>query len=281
MGFLASLRQVMKHRFLTSWQDRGRSPRKFRSTFRPRLEALEDRRLLSALVVGDFNGDQRLDMAVINDGGLTVLLNQGNGAFLAVPVPGLANVGEGPASLVAGDFNGDGKLDLAVVTTEDRPGGGGCITVLLGQGDGSFQQAFHLNIHGIPSALVAGDFNGDGKLDLAVATVEVGDRPGGALRHCWAWATVAFRQPSRVMSMVVQLLWCRETSTATANSTWPWRPSPPTGRAAAALRRCWARGTAAFCQPSIFPSTGGQLLSSRETSTATAFSTWRCSTTKA
>jgi hypothetical protein len=143
------------------------------------LEVLEDRRLLSSLVVGDFNGDQRLDMAVINDNGLTVLLNQGNGAFLAVPVPGLANVGEGPASLMAGDFNGDGKLDLAVVTTEDRPGGGGCITVLLGQGDGSFQQAFHLDIHGIPSALVAGDFNGDGKLDLAVATVDVGDRPGG------------------------------------------------------------------------------------------------------
>jgi hypothetical protein len=69
--------------------------------------------LLSSLVVGDFNGDQRLDMAVINDNGLTVLLNQGNGAFLAVPVLGLTDVGEGPASLVAGDFNGDGTLDLA------------------------------------------------------------------------------------------------------------------------------------------------------------------------
>jgi hypothetical protein len=139
---------------------------------------LEDRRLLSSLVVGDFNGDQRLDMAVINDNGLTVLLNQGNGAFLAVPVLGLTDVGEGPASLVAGDFNGDGTLDLAVATpAADRPGGG-CITVLLGLGNGNFQQAFHLDIHGIPSALVAGDFNGDGTLDLAVATF-AGDRPGG------------------------------------------------------------------------------------------------------
>jgi hypothetical protein len=142
------------------------------------LEALEDRRLLSSLIVGDFNGDQRLDMAAINENGLTVLLNQGNGGFHAVPVPGLSDVSQG-ASLVAGDFNGDGKLDLAVVTTEDRPGGG-CITVLLGQGDGSFQQASHLDIHGIPLAIVAADFNGDGKLDLAVATINVvGDRPGG------------------------------------------------------------------------------------------------------
>src|SRR5712692_9705050 len=178
MGFLSSLRQGMKHRFLTSRQDRGGSPRKFRSTFRPRLEALEDRRLLSALVVGDFNGDQRLDMAVINDSGLTVLLNQGNGALLAVPVPGLTDVGEGPASLVAGDFNGDGILDLAVATPAgDRPSGG-CITVLLGLGNGTFQQAFHFDIHGIPSALVAGDFDGDGTLDLAVATI-AGDRPSG------------------------------------------------------------------------------------------------------
>src|SRR5713226_6157905 len=155
-----------------------RHDRPRQSSFRPRLEALEDRRLLSALVVGDFNGDQRLDMAVINDNGLTVLLNQGNGAFLAVPVPGLTDVGEGPASLVAGDFNGDGILDLAVATPAgDRPSGG-CITVLLGLGNGTFQQAFHFDIHGIPSALVAGDFDGDGTLDLAVATI-AGDRPSG------------------------------------------------------------------------------------------------------
>src|SRR5712692_8427737 len=179
MGFLSSLRQGMKRRFLASRQDGRGSTRTYRPTYRPRLEILEDRRLLSSLVVGDFNGDQRLDIAVINDNGLTVLLNQGNGAFLAGPVPGLADVGEGPASLLAGDFNGDGKLDLAVATpAADRPGGG-CITVLLGLGDGTFQQSFHFDLHGIPTALVAGDFNGDGKLDLAVATVEVGDRPGG------------------------------------------------------------------------------------------------------
>src|SRR5229473_1788129 len=158
-----------------------RHDRPRQSSFRPRLEALEDRRLLSSLVVGDFNGDQRLDMAVINDNGLTVFLNQGNGAFLAVPVPGLADVGEGPASLLAGDFNGDGKLDLAVATVEvgDRPGGG-CITALLGLGDGSFQQAFDIDVHGNPTAMVTGDFNGDGIPDLAVATATfAGDRPGG------------------------------------------------------------------------------------------------------
>jgi hypothetical protein len=170
MLFLTSLRRLMNRGPFR--QERWRSTVKNRPTYRPRLEVLEDRRLLSSMVVGDFNGDQRLDMAVMNENGLTVLLNQGNGAFLAVPVPGLADVGEGPASLVAGDFNGDGKLDLAVATPAgDRPGGG-CIVVLLGQGDGSFQQAFDIHVHGHPSALVAGDFNGDGKLDLAVANDE-------------------------------------------------------------------------------------------------------------
>jgi hypothetical protein len=171
MAFLSLLRQRMKRRSFDSL------PSRTLPTFRPRLEVLEDRMVPSSLVVGDFNGDQRLDMAVINDNGLTVLLNQGNGSFQTVPVPGLA-VGEGPASLVAGDFNGDGLLDLAVATpAADRPGGG-CITVLLGQGDGSFQQAFHLDIHGTPSALVAADFDGDGTLDLAVATIAA-DRPSG------------------------------------------------------------------------------------------------------
>src|SRR6266849_8763870 len=141
----------------------------------------------SAMVAADFNGDGTLDLAVATIAGdrpgggcITVLSGLGNGSFVQtfdIPVNGR------PTSLVTGDFNGDGILDLAVATAEDRPGGGGCIVVLLGlgsqEGTGGFQQAFDIHVNGRPTSLVVGDFNGDGILDLAVATVDVGDRPGG------------------------------------------------------------------------------------------------------
>ena len=63
-------------------------------------------------------------------------------------------------SLVAGDFNGDGKLDLAVST-------GSSLSVLLGNGDGTFNVTKFPTTAQFVGTLVAGDFNGDGKLDLA------------------------------------------------------------------------------------------------------------------
>ena len=75
--------------------------------------------------------------------------------------------------MVAGDFNGDGKLDLAVANYGNYLTGstGDTVTILLGNGDGSFTQApgSPVTVGNSPGALAEGDFNGDGNLDLAVA----------------------------------------------------------------------------------------------------------------
>ena len=71
-----------------------------------------------------------------------------------------------------GDFNGDGKLDLAFIDGGSTPFGGtvpASVDVLLGNGDGTFQAPHRYVVGGYPCDLVAGDFTGDGKLDLAFA----------------------------------------------------------------------------------------------------------------
>jgi type II secretory pathway component GspD/PulD (secretin) len=73
-------------------------------------------------------------------------------------------VGRSPNAIAAGDFNGDGKLDLAVTDEGDNT-----VSILSGNGDGTFQSQTTLPTGVAPDAIVAGDFNGDGKLDLAVA----------------------------------------------------------------------------------------------------------------
>jgi len=122
---------------------------------------------LSSIATADFNGDGKLDLAVADSGSNTVfiLLGNGDGTFgLTSIIP----VGNHPVSIVAGDFNNDGKLDLAVANSAD-----GTITLLLGNGDGTFTQASGspYAVGGTPYHFVAGDFNGDGKLDLAVTNI--------------------------------------------------------------------------------------------------------------
>ena len=122
---------------------------------------------LSAIVTADFNGDGKLDVAVTDAGGNTVmvLLGNGDGTF---GVPITIPVGNQPEAIVAADFNNDGKLDLAVANYLD-----GTITLLLGNGDGTFTQATGSPYAAgqAPYQMVAADFNGDGKLDLAVANL--------------------------------------------------------------------------------------------------------------
>ncbi|MFZ0305122.1 MAG: FG-GAP-like repeat-containing protein [Terracidiphilus sp.] len=134
-----------------------------------------------SMAVGDFNGDGNLDLAVANycgndttcasPGTVTILLGNGNGEFPAgVPSP---ETGYEPESIAVGDFNGDGIPDLAVANEcgNDRTNCvSGTVTILLGNGDGTFTpKAVSPSTGPIPTSIAVGDFNGDGNLDLAVA----------------------------------------------------------------------------------------------------------------
>jgi hypothetical protein len=125
-----------------------------------------------ALTTADFNGDGRLDLAVVNLGShdVSLLLGRGDGTFQ--DQTRLA-VGAGPWSIVTGDFNGDGIPDLA--TANGGTGGSHDVSVLLGRGDGTFQDQERLPAGQAPLALVTGDFNGDGLPDLAVANAGSSD----------------------------------------------------------------------------------------------------------
>ena len=131
-----------------------------------------------AIVAGEFNRDNRPDLAVANRtaDNVTIFLGDGNGGFSAASSFG---VGREPASITAADFNLDGALDLA--TANERGG----VTILLGDGSGSFSNKGQDFSCGQPVAIVASDFNLDGRPDLATAnkndstvTVLLGDGTG-------------------------------------------------------------------------------------------------------
>ncbi len=120
-----------------------------------------------APALADFNGDGRLDVAVVGSGfggNLSVLLGNGDGTLQAASTYTTAF---GSHSVAAGDFNGDGKPDLVVAN-----GTGANVLLFLGNGDGTFQAAKSVGSYFAgTNYIAAGDFNNDGTLDFAVSAI--------------------------------------------------------------------------------------------------------------
>ena len=111
------------------------------------------------MVVGDFNGDGKLDIAAGSiaypyDDVAYIFYGNGDGTFTQASKPFAYGVPE-----AVGDFNGDGKLDVVVNFVE-----GGDETIYLNNGDGTFTSPTYVEEEGLPAV---GDFNHDGRLDLA------------------------------------------------------------------------------------------------------------------
>jgi hypothetical protein len=138
------------------------------------------------LITADFNGDHIPDLATVNFGANTVsiLINKGDGTFR--PQLEFAT-GPSPFDIAVVDWNKDGKMDLVVVNADADAEHK--VSILLGNGDGTFQP--HHDIPGAPGAsmIAVGDFNRDGNPDIATGThlpanavyVSLGNGKGGVL----------------------------------------------------------------------------------------------------
>ncbi|HEU4402022.1 MAG TPA: VCBS repeat-containing protein [Candidatus Polarisedimenticolia bacterium] len=127
-----------------------------------------------SLAIDDFDGDGRQDLAVANrdSNDVSILLGRGEGSFGPEVRFGASGSGS-PQSVAVGDFNSDGRQDLvvAVITDTICLGCSGAVSILLGRGDGSFGPAVQFGIGGTPVFAAVGDFNNDGRQDLAVANI--------------------------------------------------------------------------------------------------------------
>jgi Ca2+-binding RTX toxin-like protein len=129
------------------------------------IHSYSDAAYPSAVTVADLRGDGKEDIIVTNKYGDSdsVFLGNGDGTFA---LPETLSVGNLPFSSTVADVNGDGNLDIVTVNTGSSSVTGDTLSVLPGNGDGTFGAAQTLSVGNYPTAVAATDLTGDGNIDL-------------------------------------------------------------------------------------------------------------------
>jgi streptogramin lyase len=120
-----------------------------------------------SVIVGDFNDDDQMDIAVANYGtnSVGVLLGYGDGTF-GNQITSSAGSASFVVWIASGDFNKDNQLDIATANY-----GTDSVGFLLGYGNGTFANIMTYSTGGgsTPLCISVGDFNNDSILDIAAA----------------------------------------------------------------------------------------------------------------
>jgi hypothetical protein len=129
-----------------------------------------------SVAAGDLNGDGKLDLAVVNllSNSVSVLLNTTSPGATAPSFSAKQDFATNfnPASIALGDLNGNGKLDLIAANSNSNNVSVFLNTTATGAGTPTFASKQDFDTSASPVSIAKGDFNGDGKVDLAVANVD-------------------------------------------------------------------------------------------------------------
>lgn len=148
---------------------------------------------MGRIAIADFNNDDLADIAASANLGVAIFLGNGDATFDAPVVVPVTS----PGSPTAGDFNADGDIDLAVLSHR-APMANSYVSILLGNGDGTFATGVDYAVQVFPLTITLADFNGDLKTDLAVGNtlsntvsilLGVGDGTFGTANHVATGAT--------------------------------------------------------------------------------------------
>ena len=177
------------------------------------------------VAAADLNGDGKLDLVTANlsSGTVSVLPGNGDGTFQAQKTYAAGNQ---PDSVAIADVNGDGKLDLVV--SDSNWNGSGQVSVLLGNGDGTFGSPQILTGGVEPSYVTVADLNSDGKPDIAISNGEIyGVDISWPITFSRARPTPSIRPRNWPSFARPRAPPWAESSMAPAASRLPWRIQPP------------------------------------------------------
>lgn len=202
-----------------------------------------------SVAVADVNGDNKPDLLMgdltTGSEGLRVYLNNGSGTFgspTVFPISGLAGFFAGGGSVAVADINGDGKLDAVLSNL-----GNNTIALLLGDGNGGFGTPATFQANVSPTQVFVGDFNGDGKPDIA-----------SVLRNSRSFGVLLNTTVSSVPPVITSL-------TSSVSSLWP-----PNGKMVPVTVQAAATGKPApTCSISSVSSNEGSAVPSGPQSTIT------------